>query len=208
MSAVYSKSFFKEMRKLKEYIYSEKDKELASVYLKLERFVLDCSYVKYKYASKIVKMLLEGRTSSDIAKTLGISETTVRYHEHTSFSKKLYEIFGKDIFRILRDYHNNTKEVEKRLFLALRENTSRLDYCMSDVVSEVSSIEKSENIVEYDLKDCTKELAFIAKYSLANMKRDLSVLNIDKVEYLMKVLDGEKGSIDDRFNFVYRIEEL
>lgn len=202
------KSFFKEMRNLKKEIQDAKDQEVAIVYLELERYVLSCKYSKYKYASVLVKMLLEGRSEEDIANALGISESTIRYHESTSLSKKLYEIFGKDFFRLMKDYRGNRRELDRRLFLALRSNTSRYDYCMSDVISEVKNRLDNSSLIDYNIKDCANELAFISKYSLSNMKKELSNLDIGKLEYLMKVLDGEKGSVDERFNFVYRIEEL
>ena len=202
------KSFFKEMRNLKKEIQDAEDREVAVVYLELERYVLSCKYSKYKYASVLVKMLLEGRSEEDVANTLGISESTIRYHESTSLSKKLYEIFGKDFFRLMKDYRENKRELDRRLFLAFRSDTSRYDYCMSDVISEIKNRLDSNSIMDYNIKDCANELAFISKYSLSNMKKELSGLDIGKLEYLMKVLDGEKGSVDERFNFVYRIEEL
>lgn len=196
---------------LKKEIQEKKDREAGIVYVNLEKYVLGCKYSKYKYASVLVRMLLEGRSEQDISNTLGISESTIRYHESTSLSKKLYEIFGKDFFRLMENYKENKRDIDRRLFLALRSDTSRYDYCMSDVISEVKkrTIELKADLVEdFDIRDCAEELAFISKYSLSNMKKDLSNLDLYKLEYLMKVLDGEKGSVDERFNFVYRIEEL
>lgn len=208
MQRTNSKSFFKEMRNLKKEIQDAKDREVAVVYLNLEKYVLSCKYSRYKYANVLVKMLLDGRNEEDIAKTLGISESTIRYHESTSLSKKLYEIFGKDFFRLMKDYSGNKREIDRRLFLAIRSDSSRYDYCMSDIISEVKTRLVEEPLEDYDIRDCAKELSFISKYSISNMKRDLANLDLSKLEYLMKVLDGEKGSVDERFNFVYRIEEL
>lgn len=196
---------------LKKEIQEKKDREMGIVYVNLEKYVLGCKYSKYKYASVLVRMLLEGRSEQDISNTLGISESTIRYHESTSLSKKLYEIFGKDFFSLMKDYKENKRDIDRRLFLALRSDTSRYDYCMSDVISEVKKriVEIKDNLVEdFDIRDCADELAFISKYSLSNMRKDLSNLDLHKLEYLMRVLDGEKGSVDERFNFVYRIEEL
>lgn len=196
---------------LKKEIQEKKDREMGIVYVNLEKYVLGCKYSKYKYASVLVRMLLEGRSEQDISNTLGISESTIRYHESTSLSKKLYEIFGKDFFSLMKDYKENKRDIDRRLFLALRSDTSRYDYCMSDVISEVKKriVEIKDDLVEdFDIRDCADELAFISKYSLSNMRKDLSNLDLHKLEYLMKILDGEKGSVDERFNFVYRIEEL
>lgn len=196
---------------LKKEIQEKKDREMGIVYVNLEKYVLGCKYSKYKYASVLVRMLLEGRSEQDISNTLGISESTIRYHESTSLSKKLYEIFGKDFFSLMKDYKENKRDIDRRLFLALRSDTSRYDYCMSDVISEVKKriVEIKDGLVEdFDIRDCADELAFISKYSLSNMRKDLSNLDLHKLEYLMKILDGEKGSVDERFNFVYRIEEL
>lgn len=197
---------------LKKEIQEKKDREAGIAYVNLEKYVLGCKYSKYKYASVLVRMLLEGRSEQDISNTMGISESTIRYHESTSLSKKLYEIFGKDFFRLMKDYKENKSEIDRRLFLALRSDTSRYDYCMSDVISEVKNriVDEDVNtlVEDFDIRDCAKELAFVSKYSLSNMRRDLSSLDLHKLEYLMKVLDGEKGSVDERFNFVYRIEEL
>lgn len=196
---------------LKKEIQEKKDREMGIVYVNLEKYVLGCKYSKYKYASVLVRMLLEGRSEQDISNTLGISESTIRYHESTSLSKKLYEIFGKDFFSLMKDYKENKRDIDRRLFLALRSDTSRYDYCMSDVISEVKKriVEIKDNLVEdFDIRDCADELAFISKYSLSNMRKDLSNLDLHKLEYLMQILDGEKGSVDERFNFVYRIEEL
>ncbi len=194
---------------LKKKIEKEKNRELAILYIEIERYIKDCSYSSYKYASTIVRMLLEGRKSEDIAESLGIAESTVRYHETTSLSKKLYEIFGKDFFRLIFDYEDNKREVNKRVFLALRSNSDRYSYCMSDVIKEVR-IATNSTIAEktdyFNILECTRELAFLSKYSLSNMEKELKELDVFKLEYLMKILDGERGTVDERFNFVSRIE--
>lgn len=210
MQRVNSKSFFKEMISLKKMIEAKRDKELGSIYLDLERYVLDCSYSSYKYSPTISRMLLDGRSSEEIGQTLGISDSTVRYHESTSLSKKLYAIFGKDFFRLIRDYESNKREVDRRIFLALRSNTDRYSYCMSDVIKEVRNklpLAVAETTDYFNIVDCGKELAFLSKYSLSNMERDIKDLDLFKLEYLMKILDGERGTVDERFNFVCRIEK-
>ena len=210
MQRVNSKSFFKEMISLKRMIEEKRDKELGVLYLDLERYVLDCSYTSYKYSSTIVRMLLEGRSSEEVAQTLGIAESTVRYHETTSLSKKLYSVFGKDFFRLIRDYEENKREIDRRLFLALRFNTDRYSYCMSDIIKEVRNklpLALSDKTDYFNVVDCGKELAFLSKYSLSSMERDMKELDLFKLEYLMKILDGSRGTVDERFNFVCRIEK-
>lgn len=208
LQKVYSKSFFKEMRRVKKRIEEERNVQAGRLYVKVEKFVLNCSYSSYKYAKTLVKLFLEGRSEKEISEVMGISEVTVRYHELTSLSNKLYSIYGKDFFNLMKDFYENKEELRRRVLYVDCVEKNKYDYCVSNVISEAKEDYSDLCLSTYDIKDCSKELDFILKYSIKSIKEEMKQLDKDKLNYLLSVIDGEAGSVTDRCNLIFRLEEL
>lgn len=202
-------SFLSEMRSLKVVITTNRDYEAAKAYTRLEKFVRGCTYTSYKHRTQLVDMLLLGYKNDDISSYLGIQPQTVRYHESVNLSKPLYEIFGRDFFTLFREYATNKREIDRRLYLATRSDTSRLDYCTNTVLDLVNKLDGAyEPLESANLGDCTKELLFIIKHSKQSIEKEFDGLDVAKVEYLLRVLDGTAGTVDERFVFISRMEDL
>lgn len=203
MSKVYCKSFFGELRKLKKDIYEKKDSEAGKAYMTVEKFVLGCSYTNYKEASKFVQFLMQGYTDTHIAQYFGIKEASVRWRETEDLGKKLYSIFGYDFFDLMKDYSSNKKQVDRILFVATNSGNNRSECIVSEVSNSIMfAMEGKELLEEIDISECRAELSFFAKHSISTLQKEMSELDVRKLEYLMRVLDGTAGTINDRYNFM------
>lgn len=208
MSKVYCKSFFSELRKLKKDIYEKKDSEAGKVYVSVEKFVLGCSYTNYKEAPKFVQFLIQGYTDSHIAQYFGIKEASVRWRETEDLGKKLYAIFGVDFFELMKDYSANRKKIDRVLYVATNSGNNRNECITTEISNYVMGEMDGKSLLEeIDLSECRGELSFLAKHSIPTLHKEMEGLDISKLEYLMRVLDGTAGSIDDRYNFMCLMKE-
>ena len=51
------------------------------------------------------------------------------------------------------------------------------------------------------------ELAVVIKYSKLSLREDLKKLDPNKLNYVLRVLDGLSGSAEDRYNFIMKLED-
>lgn len=194
----YTKSFFRELSDLRDYVVEVHDKDLALLYKTVHRFVLDCKYSSIKSAQDIVGMLDKGTPTKLMAANLGITASTVR-DKVKSTSEELYNLFGRDFFVLFKsgsaDDINTCKE---RLFTAVNVCRSSSYYVLDELKMSLGyNPNLSYNGVDY--ADCKKELSFLLKYNKANLTEELEKLSKSKLKYLISLLDG-KGEDTDRYS--------
>lgn len=187
------------MLEFKKYIESERNRVSARVYLELQDFVLGCSYTRYKDAKMYVTLRLSGISYPEIARRMSIKEGTIRWRDSSDISEHLYEIFGTDFFTLLYDYSNNQEEVNKRIFNAISVVGNRNTLVPFSICEYVSrNLIGVEDLSSYTLMDCSKEIKFLEKYSESAILNDLATVSSEKLEYLLRVIDGTSGTKDDR----------
>ena len=72
------------------------------------------------------------------------------------------------------------------------------------VLSDISSLINGEMIGKLSLSDinlssCNKEIAFLSRHSLSTIKRELADLSIEKLAYLLDILEGYSGTLEDKY---------
>ena len=198
--AVYRKNFLSRMRTLKKKIGEEKDREAATVYLEIEKFVLSCEYSKYQKAKQLVRYSLEGDSADQCAVYLNTTCSNIRDRLRL-ISDSLYNIFGEDIFELFNNFLLNEKEIKKRVYVANHFKDSASNYLFVDFLHIILRNTTSDK-KPYSIYDCKDELEFILKHSIPYVKSELSSLDQSKVAFLIDVLDGKRGNLDERFNFI------
>lgn len=200
--AVYRKNFLSKLLKLKSKIAREKDREAAKEYMRIEKFVSNCSYSRYRKAKDLVSYTLRGKSSSQCAVYLQTTDSTVREHLR-ELSNELFLIFGEDIFDLFDDFSLNAKEIRKRIYISDHFSNTSSDYLFNDILM---LFPKSEKKVKYSVYDCQEELKFLTKHSKSIVQQELSNLNPSKLEFLLGVLDKRYGTVDEQFNFIKLLE--
>lgn len=207
-------SFFKRLLEVKDEIGQKRDAEAGRAWLKVKVFAEGGEYSTFKKADDFVKMLLLGYKDDYIARSLGISEVTVRVHKR-NLSATLYDLFGDDFFDMLLDYRRCKKDVDMRITIAENSILSLFDFVSDDVIAGVSlAVKEGERFEGISLDDCSKEVSFLVRHSKKKVKEELKSLDFSKLSYLVSLLSkpsrdtaGERqrlieslsgGDLDDR----------
>lgn len=202
--AVYRKNFLTRMRSLKKKIGEEKDRGAAKMYLQIEKVVLDCDYSKYQKAKQLVRYSLDGNSADQCATYLNTSSSNIRDRLRL-ISDSLYNIFGEDLFDLFSNFSLNEEEIKKRVYVANHFKNSSTDYLFMDFLHIILRNTVPER-KSYSVYDCKQELDFILRHSIPYVKSELSTLDKGKVAFLVDVLDGKRGNLDERFNFIKSLE--
>ena len=188
---MYKISFYRAMKLAKEDIASKKDKPAGELWLRVKDFMVAGNFSKYKKAGQLSKSILEGYSDSYTARVLGVEESTVRVHIN-NLSKELYNLFGNDFFDLLKDYSTNKKEIERRLTGVETVQLSSRDVLPEELLILITksprfgtSLEKND----IDLSSCHAEISFLMRHSNSKLKSELSTLSIEKLNYLLDLID-------------------
>lgn len=194
--AKYNKNFFINMKDCKDCISRQRNAEAGKVWLSVKSFAESGVYSSYKKSSDLVKLILGGYNDSYIATNLGIEQPTVRIHKR-NISNELYFILGYDFFDLLKSYNENKEEVSVRMSSIDNFNLKTTDLVSEDIIALVNSSTISP-IKSIDLDECKKELSFLSKYSITSIKRDCRSLDLNKLHYILGVIDSSVGNSKDR----------
>lgn len=192
-----ARSFFKNMLLAKDRIGEEKDYNAGLYYKNLEMFVTEGKYTSYRGATKMSRLLLNGYGDSYIANYFGITETTVRVHRR-DMSCELYKLFGNNFFDLLKEFTKNKEILEDRMFVAHSSDYDRRSFVLSEVINFVATSGATCEELDVTVNDCPMELSFLMRYGIQAIKEEMKDLDLKKLDYLFKVLDGELGDINEK----------
>lgn len=196
----YKKNFLGKMLVLKEDITSTRNKEQANDYISLRNFVKSCAYFNYKYAVKLVHSYLSGKSTDEIANMLDISPSVCRDHLKEA-SDRLYMIFGDDFFDLFEDYASNKETIQSKIHYASFMTGDSSQFIFPEVVASIP-VSRVKVRKAYTVYDCKKELEFLLTYSKPVMQESISSLDFEKLNYILRVMDGVDGTQDERFNII------
>lgn len=185
-------NFFKEMLKCKMSIYNRKDRLSADVFLKVQTFVESGSYSSCKKAPYIAKMSLQGFSPVYIAQHYGLSSETIRA-EKRNISKELWGIFPEDFFEKLSNYSLNKEYVDSCIYSIENAGTSSNDLLLMGISADIYS-KNTKPLGDYDISDLQDELYFLLRYSKSFFENDLLSVDLNKLAYILSVIDGKAGN--------------
>jgi hypothetical protein len=186
------KNFFSEMLKCKRLIYENRDRLSADVFLKVKSFVEGGSYSSCKKASDIAKMTLQGFNPQAIAEHFELSYETIRT-EKRNISNELWGIFPKDFFEKLADYKSNKDYIDDCIFSLENVCLSSKDLLLMGISNDILS-KNTLPLEDYSIEDLQDELFFLLRYSKAFYENDLLTVDLNKLAYLIGVIDGKEGN--------------
>ena len=204
----YRKNFGSEMKRLKKDIFKRKNKEEGVYWIEVNKFILEGRYSSYKNIQEFVRLLMDDYSIEAISVKLNIQESTVRV-QRKNVSDTLYNIFGDDFFEWFNDFYENKEKLYKVLFLA--KSTVSSNYISNLIPVEVQSIvsdvtKDSPSIYSLDdaYVDYKKEINFLVRHSLNNIKRECSELDPIRLSSLMHILVEERNNPSFR-DLIYEV---
>lgn len=193
------RTIFTGLRKTKSYLQSlgdEADKQQLILIKSLESFVYSGCYSNYN--KKDIFLKFESLDDDVIAVKLGMTIEAVR-KVRSRLSTEAYRVVGGDIFDlIIQCTEEGLKEATVRLQIAGHAfNTYNL--FPSELIERIrlSKLEDSE----FEFSDCIPELNLLRWLSLPKMSDVMSNVDADRLNYILRVLDDETGTISERIKF-------
>lgn len=197
------KNFFSVMIKCKDEIYERRDRNAADVFVKVRDFVESGRYSSCKRASDIAKLTLRGLKDSDIAIKFDRSVETVR-SEKRKISVELWSIFPADFFDNLLDYRNKSSYVDSCIFALNYWGSASDAVLLSDVVKGVLLSGKVQGN-DYTIEELKEEIGVLRLYTRDYLETNLSMSDIDKLRYIIAILDGVKGDLSIKSEIIKRL---
>lgn len=195
------RSFFYSLDKAIEDSSNSKNFELRNFYYDVKTYVMQGNFTRYKKVKELLKYW--GQTDSYVSKVTGMKEGTVRVTRR-NLSNELYEKLGYDFFTVTSDGSSNAlKEGMFRLSLAKKEISSD-KYLYNELIDEINR--NSEPRSDIDITSCTSEIQFLYRHSRRNIEKEMSMLDKEKLAYIIKMLDNEEDTFSNIYNLVKLME--
>lgn len=196
------RSFFYNLDKVSSDAYNNHNKELYSLSCDVRQYILEGSFTRYKKANLLLGYW--GETDSYTANMIGMKEGTVRVTRR-NLSNELYELLGYDFFSIIGVGDKKAiTEGRNRLGLVLM-GTSADSFLYREFINSMNTSSEHSEIV--DIKSCAMEIQFLEKHSKTTIEKELSMLDKNKLAFLIRVLNNESGSALNRYNLIRCFEK-
>lgn len=192
----YVKNFFRCLMDCKSSITKSGNVSAGRIWVLVRNFACKGEYSGYKKAGTLAELTINGYSDTYIAAKLEINESTVRVHRR-EISNELFRLFGEDFLVLLADYSNNIDEVEKRADIVRNFNVHASDLIALEILEIANSYEFET--VEFNLSDCQDEIRFLKTHSRKNIREGLKNLDINKLHYLISILNNSDGTPSDRY---------
>lgn len=170
--------------------YQNKNFDLQNLCYDIKGFVMTGSFTNYKK----VKVLLNywGYPDNYVSKMTGMKEPTVRVARR-NLSNELYELLGYDFFEVVGIGDKKAiEEGRERLNLA-KKGFSADSFLSHDLIQSICS--RAKIIDDVDITSCGFEIQFLVRHSKQSLEKEMSMLDIDKLAYLIRLLNNETGSL-------------
>ena len=184
---------------------SDEDKERKKEYLDdIKDFALSGSYTTTKHKEYLLKNFM--KPIQDQAEDLNLSKAAV-YKNRNLILKDLENRLG---YRVIKNVlSGNLDEVDKVLAHNMTEQ-SLSDVVIKSVLDSVksrSSYSSSKKKAKYDLVECVDELNLLKKYSVLELELLLDRLDMEKLNYLFRLINFEESNVDDRVKLMEYIKK-
>ena len=179
---------------VRDAIGRSRDAEAGRMYLRAKKFIEKGGYSNVRYDGEFASLIMAGYDDDYIGHKFNIALETVRGHRRR-IGKALDSVLGEDFCQLFYHFQENKDEIDRRI--------RGLEIC--DVTSydllprELLAVTPEKGVAfSFQLKDCIDELEFLEKHCLASIDFERSTLDMNKLAYLINVVDGVSGSYSDR----------
>ena len=193
------KNIFRSIESTKNYLDGEETPRYRTDALDLViDFVKEGSFSSYSKKDLLVKTGLW--EEEDASKVLGVSGRAVRKYR-SKYTLSALDIIGKDAFtKIQTGTKKEVLEIIQILRLYNKGYSSRNLYS-GEFLNLVKEYKLSDESV-YDISECKPEITLLHWVSNLKLETLTGKVDIDRLNYLLKVLDGKRGTTKDRLNLL------
>ena len=193
------KNIFSEIEVVENFLNGANDSEInrrRDLLNNLKSYILKGDYSSYSKKNIFLPNVYYG--DEILAIKLDTTEASVRKIK-SRFSRQLYELIGEDFLNKLKyGSKADLDELEFRLEFANSKTSSTNNFTM-EFLSQVKN-NALDLGTDYDIDNCKYELALLRWLNINRITDLLSGVDLDKITYIFNVMDGVKGSYEDRLN--------
>lgn len=193
--------FLIEFAALKDVIGRSRDVEAGKVWKKVKKFIETGGYSKVKYDGEFATLVMAGYDDEYIGHKFGIALETVRGHRKR-VGNALEKLLGEDFCQLFYHFQENKEEISKRIKGFELMDVKSFDLFPREVFAYVPD---RKAVSQFSLKDCIDEIEFLKEYCIPNIDAKKSILDFNKLDFLMGVIDGDCGTSTDKTELLSHI---
>lgn len=195
------RSFFYNLDKTMSDAKDNGDKNLYRLCCDVKSFVCEGTFTNYKKAKTLMRYW--GDSNSYVSKMTGLKESSIKATRR-DLSVQLYELFGYDFFTVISK--GNIEAVKEGLYrLSLASKSVSADkYLYRELIDSI--VYGSELDSDIDFNSCAFEIQFLVKHSKKSIEEEMSMLDKNKLAYLIRMLDNEEGKFSDIHELIRKFE--
>lgn len=193
--------FLMEFVAVKDAIGRSRDTEAGKAYLRAKKYIEKGGFSAVRYDGEFASLVMAGYDDDYIAHKFGIALETVRGHRRR-VSKALDSALGDDFCQLFYHFQENKDEISKRIKALEINDITSYDLLPRELLAVTPEKGVSFN---FKLDDCTEELLFLEKHCISAIDSERSMLDMNKLAYLLDIIDGKTGSISDRTDLLLKL---
>ena len=162
----------------------------------LKSFVYEGSYSKYR--NKSLFLTLEDEPDKVIAHKLNMTVAGVR-QARKRLSEDAFKILGYDVVdKILYGDIRSCSLISDNLNL-LRDSSNDDEFILYEIKERIEGSYIGDGTSTFNLLDCKNEMLFLSLFTVNRFSDFLSNLDSEKINYLLRLLDGRVDNTEDKF---------
>lgn len=162
----------------------------------LKSFVYEGSYSKYR--NKSLFLTLEDEPDKVIAHKLNMTVAGVR-QARKRLSEDVFKVLGYDVVdKILYGDIRSCSLISDNLNL-LRDSSNDDEFILYEIKERIEGSYIGDGTSTFNLLDCKNEMLFLSLFTVNRFSDFLSNLDSEKINYLLRLLDGRVDNTEDKF---------
>lgn len=184
------RSFFYRLDSMTSDAQTSRNLMLQELCYDIKNYVMSGDFTDYKKVKTILNFW--GYPDNYVTKMTGMKEATVRVARR-NLSNELYEQFGYDFFEVVGIGDEKAIAEGRARLNLVRKGFSADRYLSFDLIQNICS--KAEMVDDVDITSCAFEIQFLVRHSKQSLERELAMLDVNKLAYLIRLLNNETGSL-------------
>lgn len=183
----------------------DSNKELKKEYLdEVKEFALKGSYTSTKHKDYLLRNFM--KPIQEQALDLNLSKAAV-YKNRNLVLRDLESRLGKGIIKSI--LNSEFEHVDMVLqFNAVDQPLSNVIIpSVIDSINERSNKARRNSSSKYSLIDCSDEIRLLKKYAVLDLEMQLDNLDMDKLNYLLRLISFEESDVKDRIDLMKVIKK-
>ena len=169
----------------------------TDLFERVKAFVMSGCYTSYKKADKFIKY--SSLSDSDLASKLNTTVANVR-QVRSRISHEAYAMIGEDILNTLEFGDLRSVKSAARDFCVIEKCMDTDDIILPDIMRLLKEYQTDNET--FDISDCKYELTLIHWLTTKKIKSLMSNVDLSRLGYLLRVLNGEEGTSTDRAKII------